>query len=149
MKNMRINKAEKTDAENIAKIEKRCFSHPRSCEEIKKELDDKNFLYFVAKDKAGNLQGYVGMTALLDEINITGIACAETMRRCGVGSKILAFLKDYAKENSFKYIFLEVRKSNIAAINLYVKAGFEKIGERKNFYDLPKEDAVLYKFEIK
>ena len=66
----------------------------------------------------------------------------------GVGGNLIEFLKAYGKENSFAYIFLEVRKSNAPAIGLYEKCGFEKIGERKNFYDTPKEDAVLYKFEI-
>lgn len=149
MKNMKINKAAEDDAEKIAEIEKRCFSHPRSLEEIKKELEDKIFLYFVAKDDDDTLLGYVGAVAVLDELSITNIACEISARRIGVGKNLIKFLKTYGKENNFAYIFLEVRKSNAAAIGLYEKCGFEKIGERKNFYDLPKEDALLYKFEIR
>lgn len=145
---MKISKAVASDALKIAEIEKVCFSHPRSCEEVEKETGDKNFLYFVAKDDDENLLGYVGATAVFDEISITNIACDISQRRCGVGKNLIEFLKTYGKENGFLYIFLEVRKSNLPAIGLYEKCGFEKIGERKNFYDAPKEDAVLYKFEI-
>ncbi len=148
MKSMKISKALIEDAPQIAEIEKVCFSHPRSREEVEKEIGDKNFLYFVAKDDSGNVLGYVGATAVFDEISITNIACKISSRRMGVGENLIEFLKSYGKENGFVYIFLEVRKSNAPAIGLYEKCGFEKIGERKNFYDTPKEDAVLYKFEI-
>ena len=43
---------------------------------------------------------------------------------------------------------LEVRKSNVAAIALYEKAGFTRVGERKNFYTRPREDALLYNYYI-
>ena len=145
---MNIHKAEAADAVKIAEIEKMCFSHPRSFEEVTKEIGNKNFLYFVAKNGSGNLLGYVGATAVFDEISITNVACDASQRRHGVGRNLIEFLKNYASENGFLYIFLEVRKSNLPAIGLYEKCRFEKIGERKNFYDAPKEDAVLYKFEI-
>ena len=146
---MKISKAVASDALKIAEIEKTCFSHPRSFEEVTKEIGDKNFLYFVAKDDDENLLGYVGATAVFDEISITNVACEVSQRRSGIGKNLIEFLKCYAKENGFLYIFLEVRKSNFPAIGLYEKCGFKKLGERKNFYDTPKEDAVLYKFEIK
>ena len=40
-------------------------------------------------------------------------------------------------------IFLEVRVSNIPAISLYEKMGFESLGVRKNFYEHPQEDASI------
>jgi ribosomal-protein-alanine N-acetyltransferase len=39
---------------------------------------------------------------------------------------------------------LEVRVSNTPARNLYEKLGFQNMGVRKNFYEQPKEDAIIY-----
>jgi len=40
-------------------------------------------------------------------------------------------------------VFLEVRKSNEAAIALYKKHGYKPVGLRKNYYTSPVEDAVI------
>ena len=52
-----------------------------------------------------------------------------------------------AQEGAFsrkcEFISLEVRKSNSAAVSLYEKLGYEKVGERKKFYTDPQEDAVI------
>ena len=53
------------------------------------------------------------------------------------------FLKEYSKTENADFITLEVRKSNTVAIKLYEKMGFELVGERKAFYENPKEDAIL------
>ena len=47
-------------------------------------------------------------------------------------------------KNKCEFISLEVRKSNIPAIKLYEKFGFEKVGTRKDFYRKPQEDALIY-----
>ena len=49
-----------------------------------------------------------------------------------------------SSEANCEFITLEVRESNLGAISLYEKAGFEKVGVRKNFYSHPTENAVLY-----
>jgi ribosomal-protein-alanine N-acetyltransferase len=53
-------------------------------------------------------------------------------------------LTDIVKETllkKFKFIFLEAKKSNMPALNLYKSFGFKKIGLRKNYYR--DEDAVV------
>ena len=56
---------------------------------------------------------------------------------------LLKNLIDFMK-NKCEFISLEVRKSNIPAIKLYEKFGFEKVGTRKDFYRKPQEDALIY-----
>ena len=47
------------------------------------------------------------------------------------------------EQKGIKAFTLEVRESNLAAISLYQKLGFVSAGIRKNFYDAPKENAVI------
>ena len=50
---------------------------------------------------------------------------------------------NFAKGNRLAFLTLEVRPGNAAAIALYQGFGFKEAGRRKNYYDLPKEDALI------
>jgi len=69
----------------------------------------------------------------------------KSARRCGVASRLLERLIEAVKSENASFLFLEVRKSNEAAIKLYEKFGFLVCGERKNFYTAPLEDAYIMK----
>jgi ribosomal-protein-alanine N-acetyltransferase len=49
----------------------------------------------------------------------------------------------FARANRLVFLTLEVRPSNTGAIALYRRFGFEEAGRRRNYYDLPKEDALI------
>ena len=51
--------------------------------------------------------------------------------------------ENFARGNRLAFLTLEVRPSNAAAIALYRRFGFQEVGRRKNYYDLPKEDALI------
>ena len=57
-------------------------------------------------------------------------------------------LSEKGKIDNRKRFLLEVRQGNKAAISLYKKLGFKEDGIRPNFYDAPKEDALLMSLEI-
>ncbi|NLA86564.1 MAG: ribosomal protein S18-alanine N-acetyltransferase, partial [Clostridiales bacterium] len=71
------------------------------------------------------------------------IAVREDMRRRGVADSLMAAALAYCRENHIDSLYLEVRKSNEAAIRLYQKHGFKNAGRRKNYYSNPVEDAVV------
>ncbi len=83
-----------------------------------------------------------------DEADITSVAVDENYRRHGIALRLMQEfeknLPEYIRE-----IFLEVRESNIPAISLYQKCGFEKLSVRKNFYSNPPENAVVMVNEVK
>ena len=130
----------KKDAEFIAEIERRCFSTPWTTEQIKSSED--TTVFFLAKDNS-QVVGYGGMYTVLDEGYVTNIGVLPEYRRRGIGSKIVSKLIDFSKEKSLSFISLEVRVSNTAAIKLYKSFGFEEVGNRKNFYRFPTEDALI------
>ena len=70
------------------------------------------------------------------------IAVAPEARRRGVADALLSVLTSFGRDN-LAVLMLEVRASNLPAVALYEKHGFAAVGRRKNYYEAPKEDAVL------
>lgn len=127
-------------AEEIAEIERHCFSTPWTSEQIKSS--DDSTVFFLAKVD-GKTVGYGGMYTVLDEGYVTNIGVMPDYRRRGIGRKIVNKLIDFSIEKSLAFLSLEVRVSNTSAINLYKSLGFKEVGKRKNFYHAPKEDALI------
>lgn len=83
------------------------------------------------------------MSVVVDEGYIFNVAVDGTHRNRGIGSALVETLVTYAKKNNLCFLTLEVRESNKNARSLYEKFGFIKVGERKNYYSSPAENAVL------
>ena len=128
------------DAQFIAEIERSCFSTPWTVEQIISSEDTTAF--FLAKD-GEKVIGYGGMYTVLDEGYVTNIGVLPEYRRKGIGSKIVKELINFSIEKSLSFITLEVRVSNVAAIELYKTFEFNEVGRRKNFYRNPTEDAFI------
>ncbi len=138
--------ATEKDFDAIAALEKECFSEPWSEAAIKEGFEN-GTRYLVLKQFEKTL-GYVGVQTVLDEGYITNVAVTKAARRQGVAQKLLTALYDFAKEKGLRFLTLEVRCSNEAARALYEKCGYKPVGQRRNFYSNPKEDAILYTREV-
>ncbi|MGN1317317.1 MAG: ribosomal protein S18-alanine N-acetyltransferase [Acutalibacteraceae bacterium] len=132
----------------IARLEKECFSIPWSEDGLKNELNNAFARFFVAT-YTGEIAGYIGAHNVLGEVYITNVAVFEKYRRKGVAKRLIDTLLEAVKEEKGEFVTLEVRESNTSALSLYEKCGFEKVGERKNFYEKPRENAVLMTYFIK
>lgn len=130
------------DISDMVKIEKECFSEPWSEKGFQSAFKD-GISYFVCAEANKILVGYAGMYNVLDEGYVYNLAVSEKFRGNKIGGKLVENLLNYSKNKNLRFLSLEVRKSNHAAINLYQKTGFEIIGTRKNFYNLPKEDGII------
>lgn len=128
------------DAELIAEIEKHCFSTPWTAEQVRNS--DDSTVFFLARVDS-KVVGYGGMYFVLDEGYVTNIGVLPEFRRRGIGAKIVNELINYSREKSLSFLSLEVRVSNIAAIELYNSFDFKEVGKRKNFYHAPREDALI------
>lgn len=127
--------------DDITEIEKACFSHPWTRESIISAKENRtHFFVYEICEKA---VGYVGISVVLDEGYITNLAVLPKYRNKGVASSLLKRLDSFAKQKALAFISLEVRKSNNTAISLYEKFGYKTEGCRKNFYDDPREDALI------
>lgn len=128
----------------IAALERECFSDPWSESLLEDALFDPQASFIVAQDseEEGNVLGYAGLHAILDEGYIDNIAVAPDARRHGVASALLDVFCRFGAVN-LAFLTLEVRKSNAAAIGLYGKYGFQQAGLRPGYYQNPREDALI------
>ena len=126
----------------IEEIERDCFSRPWTAEQLKSQMRDAQH-EFIAAVSDGRVLGYVGLMYVLDEGYISNVAVHPDARRQGIGDTLIDALAAKAAELELAFLTLEVRESNAPAIALYAKHGFHPLGKRKNYYDAPKEDAVL------
>ena len=130
--------------EELEKLERICFSRPWSRKMLAEELENECAAFLVAEDAAtGRVVGYAGLLVVADEGYITNVAVRPDCRRQGVASQLLEVFMNFAKGNRLAFLTLEVRASNYDAIALYGSRGFRSVGRRKNYYEHPKEDAVI------
>ena len=128
--------------DGVSGLEKECFSVPWSRKSISDELTNDTAHFFVA-EQTGNVIGYIGTNIVADECYITNVAVTESERRKGVARLLLKKGEETAKEHGCRFITLEVRRSNKAAISLYSSQGYKECGIRKNYYTDPAEDAII------
>jgi len=143
----------------IAELERLAFSSPWSEDALRAELSNPRAVFLVAEPDRGGTgpasgmqpqaAGYVGMHHLFEDGYITNIVVHPDFRRRGIAAALLHALAEYGRQHGLSRITLEVRVSNAAAISLYQKLGFVEQGRRKNFYDRPVEDGLIYSLFIK
>ena len=142
MSDIIIRKAAAEDVPAIAEIEKASIPQPWSEAAFADALTQENAVTLVA-EVDGEIAGFITGVFLFDNADIYSVATAEQYRKKGIGGKLLQAFFD-TLPNEVETVGLEVRESNLAAISLYEKHGFERVGLRKNFYEQPRENAVLY-----
>jgi ribosomal-protein-alanine N-acetyltransferase len=138
-----IRDADISDAADIAEVEKACFPKPWTEETIRHDLmENGKARYYVAVD-GGHIVGYMSVWVLDYEGYINNVAVIPGYRRKHIASMLLEVMLDATEAEGIVSHTLEVRKSNIPARKLYRSYGFREIGERKNYYKDPTEDAII------
>ena len=115
MKQVKIVPMAAEHLDRLEQLERMCFSRPWSKKMLAEELDNQCAAFLVAVEP-------------------------ETEKAVG---QLLQVFDNFAKGNHLAFLTLEVRPSNAAAIALYEGFGFREVGRRRNYYDLPKEDALI------
>lgn len=142
---MIIRRMKEEDAPQVALIEADNFSVPWSEKSFREAAVKTETIYVVAEED-GEILGYAGAWCVFGEADITNVCVRKVSRKQGIGTRMLQFLIEEGVNVKIKTFFLEVRESNSAAISLYEKFGFLKIGIRKNFYEKPVENGIVMSF---
>ena len=129
--------------DHMERIEVECFSVPWSREALEEELENPMAQYVVCCDPDGNVVGYIGSRIVMDSADITNVAVRPQYRRRGIARQLVGRMLEQMAAKGVTGVLLEVRESNLPAQNCYAQAGFTVVGRRKNYYELPKEDALL------
>ena len=144
MKQVKIVPMAAEHLDRLEQLERMCFSRPWSKKMLAEELDNQCAAFLVALEpETDKVIGYAGLLVAADEGYITNVAVFPPYRRRGVAGKLLDVFLRFARANHLAFLTLEVRPSNAAAIALYTRFGFREAGRRRNYYDLPREDALI------
>ena len=139
-----ITQMTKDDIEDVVQIEAEAYGeHHWSKSSFYDEMQNNLAKYYVAKTSSGELVGYAGTWHIIDEGHITTIAVKKDFQRQHIGEAIIIKILEDCYANMIKYLTLEVRVSNQAAIGLYTKYGFNSLGTRKGYYQDNNEDALI------
>lgn len=136
-------KARPEDAKAMAELEILCFSSPWSQEALHKDLAENPLSRYYVGEAEGRVVAYAGLWVVLDQGHIMNVAVHPDRRRQGVAGRLLEELIERTRLEGLASYTLEVRRSNQAALALYRSFGFVPAGIRKNYYELPTEDALI------
>jgi len=138
---MKIREAKVNDLDKIYDIEKRVFSNPWSKQSIKNELNRISCSSNFISKKNDHLIGYCFSHIIDKEVHILNMAIDIPYQHRGNGKEFFNLIfKEYLE---FANVFLEVKKTNFPAINLYLNFGFEEIDRKKMYYSDGQEAIVM------
>lgn len=153
MKDLKFRQMTVEDIPVVSEIERECFLSPWSDEGYRDELSRHDSRAIIVEREAGNETEIIGfavarLITTASESEILNIAVRRAFQQRGIGTLLLRETVGFLKSNGIESVWLEVRKSNFTAQDFYRRNGFERCGERKNFYTNPAEDALLMKLNL-
>ena len=134
---------EKFHVSDVLSIENESYNYPWS-EKIFRDCIDNNYLCRVLVLNS-HVIGYSISSIVQDECHIMNLCIKNEVRSQGFGAYLLSELHNDIKKLNCRLIFLECRPSNSSALSLYINAGYNEVGLRKNYYPSPNghEDALM------
>ena len=97
------------------------------------------------------LLGYFVAMKGVEEVHLLNITVAPAYQRQGWARVMLDALAIWARGQAAQWVWLEVRKSNQRAMDIYESHGYRRVGERKNYYPAlaqQREDAVVMSLRL-
>jgi ribosomal-protein-alanine N-acetyltransferase len=137
-----VRRMEEKDILRAEELEKDNFSEPWSQKAFRETIHLDYAYYFVAEE-GESVIGICGLRDIAGEGEITNVVVDKNYRKQGIAEMLLEKALDEGRMHGIEAFTLEVRAGNEPAIRLYRKLGFESEGIRKNFYEMPKEDALI------
>jgi tRNA threonylcarbamoyl adenosine modification protein YeaZ/ribosomal-protein-alanine acetyltransferase len=132
------------DLAAIAELQRRSFTNPWGADSIQWELANTDVArLYVASAPDGAVVAYCACWLIFDELHINSLAVDERVRRRGVARQLLREVFRDAIRAGARSATLEVRRSNEAARRLYLSLGFVVDAVRRDYYQLPREDALI------
>ena len=133
------------DLTKIANMHADCFIDAWSLDMLKGSFNGNGF-YGALIEKDSEIVCTICYLITFDEAELLSVVTKQSERGKGHADRLMAFAETDLKEKGVNNVFLEVRESNVPAISLYKKFGFDEISKRKNYYGT--ETAVIMKKEL-
>lgn len=140
---LRFRPMQAADLDAIMAIEPTIYPYPWSRGNFSDSLDAgySGWVY----EENGVIIGYAMLMLVLDEAHLLNISIAKSHQGRGLGAALLEYMMQVARGHGAANMFLEVRPSNLAAIRLYERTGFNEMAVRRGYYPAAdgREDALL------
>ncbi len=130
-------------AHALALLEADCFDVPWSASALRALLDDGLTRAWLVRAADGTLVGGALVRLVAGEGELLRIAVLPATRRHGIGAALLREILSASADACPHGLYLEVRASNVAARHLYARQGFVERGRRRDYFQAPREDAIL------
>jgi [ribosomal protein S18]-alanine N-acetyltransferase len=138
-----LRRIEPRDLDAVDEIERASYPTPWSRAMFVAELRKPSALALGAYSEEGELVGYAFVSRYVDAWHVMNVAVAIDHRRRGVATTLLERLFEMTATDPRSGYTLEVRVSNLEAIRLYQRLGFESRGIRRGYYTDNREDALI------
>lgn len=145
---LRLRKMNVSDLPAVIAIEEKNYGFPWS-EGIFKDCFKAGYSCWVSEEM-DKILGYSIASFAVGEAHILNLCVDPEEQGLGIGRKMMENLINVARTKKAETVFLEVRPSNLGAIALYEKLGFNEIGIRKDYYpaDMGREDALMLALQL-
>jgi ribosomal-protein-alanine N-acetyltransferase len=138
------------DLDGVLEIEAESFNNPTTREWYERELERPEVCFiYVLRTPAARVAAFCAFWRVADQAHINNLAVRPELRGRGLGSQMLEAIVVEAQRLAAESLTLEVRRSNIAAQRLYLRAGFREAGVRTDYYTQPVEDALVLAKSLK
>ncbi len=144
---IRVRIAKSSDLDDIYELDVQTFAMPWSKEALSYDILENDSAFVIVAEYEGEFAGYADIWTVLDEADLNSIAVRVDFRRKGIGDAIMLAMIEMLSTSGVATINLEVRVSNMPAIKLYKKYGFNECGVRPGYYLDNGDDALIMKRE--
>lgn len=138
------------DIDAVHAIERAVYPHPWTRANFVDSLSS-GYHGWVLRDHDDTLAGYFLLMAVVDEAHLLNVAVATPYQRQGLGRYLLDKISACARGLSMESILLEVRPTNLRALDIYARYGYHEIGRRRGYYpahDGLREDAIVMRYTL-
>jgi len=137
------------DLDEVVAVEQQVYPFPWTRGNFSDALQA-GYSAWVLRDALGHVVAYTVMMIALDEAHLLNLSVAREAQRTGLGWRTLDWMADVARGYGVRTMLLEVRPSNEAALLLYQRYGFDRIGVRRGYYPAVggREDAVVMRISL-
>ena len=136
------------DLDQVMAIERESFRSPDSAKVFLEEMARDWAHVDVVRDPEQRVVAFSNYWVVADEVHLLNLATHPGERRSGHASRLLAHIIDVGRDGKCRFVTLEVRRSNAAALRLYRRFGFRPVGIRPNYYTEDQEDAIVMLLDL-
>jgi [ribosomal protein S18]-alanine N-acetyltransferase len=137
------------DLDEVEALERTAYEFPWTRGNFQDAIDHA-YPSFCLRRASGELAGYCILMRVVDELHLLNLCVAPADRQSGAALVLMREMQALAAHEGLASILLEVRPSNLRAIDIYARFGFRSIGRRKHYYPARegREDAIVMRLEL-